>query len=157
MAEKYLVIVDVQNDFVTGALSTNEARAIVENVMRKAKNFSGGIVFTQDTHDEDYLNTQEGKLLPVPHCVKGTEGWRLIPELEALQKARSELVFEKPSFGSLELPLSVDSSCCAGVSPEKHKAALLAMASCQILIKNDMYAKDSTYIRNSSRRCKKVQ
>lgn len=174
---KCLIVIDMQNDFVTGSLGTKEAEAIVAGVVRKIKDFPGTVIFTQDTHTENYLDTQEGKRLPVKHCIKGTDGWRLIPELEAIQKKNSCPVFEKPSFGSVELaqfllekyekkelesvelvglctdicvisnallikaympelPVLADASCCAGVSPDKHEAALQTMESCQILLEN---------------------
>lgn len=171
--EKYLLVIDVQNDFVTGALGSREAVTAAEAVVKKAAEFKGNIVFTKDTHGEDYADTQEGKNLPVAHCIKGTKGWDLIPELKKLQDEKQYMVFEKPTFGSVdllnflvekyrknelesvelvglctdicvisnallikahmpELPVYVDASCCAGVTPEKHKAALLTMESCQI-------------------------
>ncbi len=98
---KLLVVVDMQNDFVTGPLGTPEAQAIAENVREKIlKEAKGGstIVYTMDTHGEDYLQTQEGKNLPVPHCQKGSDGWRLLPALEKLSEGHP--IFEKPSFGS---------------------------------------------------------
>lgn len=97
---KILVVVDMQNDFIDGALGTAEAVAIVPYVKRAVEAFDGKVIFTRDTHFEDYLNTQEGKNLPVPHCVKGTDGWQLRRELEALR--RTEAV-DKNTFGSKEL------------------------------------------------------
>jgi len=167
---KILVVVDMQNDFIDGALGTKEAIAIVPNVVEKIKNFDGDkIIFTRDTHEENYMETQEGKNLPVPHCIQGTNGWELNPEIEAL---RIEDAIDKPSFGSMELasylkeldgvesiefvglctdicvisnvmitkaalpevPVIVDASCCAGVTPESHKNALEAMKMCQVKI-----------------------
>lgn len=99
--KKLLVVVDMQNDFVTGCLGTKEAQAITGAVADYVKDFDGEIVFTRDTHGEDYMETQEGKKLPVPHCIKGSEGWEIVPELQpCAQKAR---VFDKPTFGSTEL------------------------------------------------------
>ena len=72
---KVLVAVDLQNDFVTGSLGTEEARAIVSAAAEKIKTFDGLVLFTRDTHGEDYLSTQEGRKLPVPHCIRNTEGW----------------------------------------------------------------------------------
>ena len=166
---KVLVVVDMQNDFIDGALGTKEAIAIVPNVVEKIKNFEGEIIYTRDTHEENYMDTQEGKKLPVPHCVRETEGWELNPEIEALRK---ENVIDKPSFGSMELasclkelediesiefvglctdicvisnvmitkaalpeiPVIVDASCCAGVTPESHRNALEAMKMCQVKV-----------------------
>lgn len=173
--QKILVVVDMQNDFVDGALGTKEARSIVENVVRKIKSYKGSKVFaTRDTHEENYLETSEGRHLPVPHCIRGTEGWNIKKEVEdALSEIGAEVI-DKPTFGSemlaqrlsdmaqkeeaeieliglctdicvvsnalllkAKLPesaIKVDASCCAGVSPESHKAALLTMKMCQIEI-----------------------
>lgn len=100
---KYLVVVDMQNDFVDGALGTKEAEAIVDSVAEYARNFDGTVVFTYDTHHENYMETQEGKNLPVPHCIKGTEGWALTPKLDNVRRALAAEVFEKPTFGSTAL------------------------------------------------------
>ena len=96
---KLLVVVDMQNDFVTGVLGTKEAQAIVEPMAEYIENFDGDVVFTLDTHDEDYLDTQEGQKLPVVHCVAGTDGWKIVPMLDKFNCHS----FEKPTFGSLEL------------------------------------------------------
>ena len=96
----YLIVVDMQNDFIDGALGTAEAQAIVEKVAEKIKGFDGKVIFTRDTHEEDYMETQEGANLPVPHCVKGTPGWEIRAELEAL---RTEPAVDKPTFGSVTL------------------------------------------------------
>lgn len=97
---KILVVVDMQNDFIDGALGTKEAVAIVPNVIEKIKNFDGKVIYTRDTHYENYMETQEGKNLPVPHCIKGTEGWDIRSEIDAL---RTEDAIDKPTFGSIEL------------------------------------------------------
>ncbi|MCD7732090.1 MAG: cysteine hydrolase [Oscillospiraceae bacterium] len=166
-----LIVIDMQNDFIDGALGTAEAVSIVPNVKKKVSEYlaSGGtVIYTRDTHTEDYLSTQEGKNLPVVHCVRGTEGWEIADGVYA----EGSTVVDKPSFGSTELPkvlagipnlesielvglctdicvisnamilkaafpevpITVDSSCCAGVSPESHENALKAMAVCQIKI-----------------------
>lgn len=99
---KYLIVVDMQNDFVDGALGTKEAVAIVPAVkerIEKALDAGETVIFTRDTHEENYLETQEGKLLPVKHCIRGTEGWEIIPEL----KHYAAKIFDKPTFGSREL------------------------------------------------------
>ncbi|MGI6094677.1 MAG: cysteine hydrolase family protein [Lachnospiraceae bacterium] len=171
--KKLLVIVDMQKDFVDGALGTKEAQAIVEPVaekIRREKANGAELVFTLDTHTEDYMNTQEGKHLPVIHCVKNTPGWMLTKRLQPL--AEGERILEKPTFGSMELagkvqqggydeieliglctdicvisnamlvkaaapevPVFVDASCCAGVTPQSHANALEAMKMCQIGIR----------------------
>lgn len=177
MAKKYLVVIDMQNDFVTDALGTAEAQAVRENVVRRVGDFAGEVLFTRDTHGADYLQTQEGRKLPVEHCIRGTAGWELIAELEKFRKREGCHVFEKNTFGSLELAqyllekyeagevesveliglctdicvvsnalllkaympeleIAVDASCCAGVTPDKHEAALETMESCQIDVIN---------------------
>ena len=98
---KYLIVVDMQNDFIDGALGTKEAVAIVPAVKEFVKNFEGEVIFTRDTHTEDYLNSQEGKNLPVSHCIKNTYGWEICPQLTELSKDKK--IFDKPSFGSVEL------------------------------------------------------
>lgn len=171
---KTLIVIDMQNDFVTGVLGTHEAQAIVPNVVKKIKEARENgtkVLFTKDTHYNDYLNSQEGKNLPVPHCIKGTKGHDLIPELRPYELPRA--VYEKETFGSFvlaydlevdygmedlgeielcgvctdicvisnallikarcpEVRIKVDASCCAGVTPEKHRSALEVMKSCQI-------------------------
>ena len=171
---KLLVVVDMQNDFIDGSLGTPEAQAIVENVKNKIREYDQADIYvTMDTHTPDYLKTQEGKNLPVVHCVRGTEGWQLREEIrELLPDAK---IYEKPAFGSLELardlaavsaneeteielvglctdicvvsnaliikaampevPVSVDASCCAGVTPASHQAALETMKMCQVAVK----------------------
>ena len=98
----FLIVVDMQNDFIDGALGTPEALAIVPKVAKKIKGFGGKVIFTRDTHGEDYLDTQEGRLLPVRHCIKGADGWQIRAELEALG---AEDVIDKPAFGSPELAM----------------------------------------------------
>lgn len=95
-----LVVVDMQNDFIDGALGTAEAVAIVPKVKEKIENFPGQVIFTRDTHQADYLSTQEGRRLPVPHCIQGSEGWQIRPELDVLRKT---VPVDKPGFGSLAL------------------------------------------------------
>ncbi len=161
---KTLIVVDMQKDFVDGALGSKEAVAIVENVKAKiAKYRENGdeMIFTRDTHQADYMSTNEGKYLPVEHCIEGSEGWKIIPELEV----KDAPVINKPTFGYLswkdyeleeveliglctdicvvsnaliikaqfpEIKVSVDASCCAGVTPESHEAALTTMKMCQV-------------------------
>ena len=95
-----LIVVDMQNDFIDGTLGTTEAVAIVPYVKNLIENFDGKVFFTRDTHFEDYMQTQEGKNLPVPHCIKGTDGWQIRPELDALRKTEA---IDKLTFGSSEL------------------------------------------------------
>ena len=97
--KKILIVIDMQNDFIDGALGTKEAEAIVENVKAKIKTYPKGAVFaTMDTHGPDYLTTQEGRNLPVEHCIRGTAGWWIRPDIaELLEGAR---IYEKPTFGS---------------------------------------------------------
>lgn len=161
----------MQRDFIEGALGTPEAVAIVPAVIEKIKEYENSgdlIIYTKDTHREDYMNTREGRHLPVPHCIKGTAGHDIPDEI----LRGHDLIFEKPTFGSLELSdylenidfdeveligictdicvvsnamlikarfpereVSVDPSCCAGVTPETHEAAITTMKMCQINIK----------------------
>ncbi|MBQ9938377.1 MAG: cysteine hydrolase [Oscillospiraceae bacterium] len=172
---KLLIVVDMQNDFIDGALGTPEAVAIVPAVAEKIAEYRQNgdtVIFTRDTHFDNYMSTQEGANLPVPHCIKDTDGWNISP---ALDVDDSEII-DKPSFGSLELAefvcemnsdvggfegieliglctdicvisnamilkatlpevkITVDASCCAGVTPESHTNALSAMKMCQISV-----------------------
>ena len=166
---KYLIVVDMQNDFIDAALGTAEAVAIVPAVKKKINDFDGKIIFTQDTHFEEYMNTQEGKFLPIPHCIKGTDGWKIRQELLDAAAGKDIEIVEKFTFGSdklpsmikdpesieviglctdicvvsnalilkafyPEVPISLDPACCAGVTPDKHNAAIEVMRSCQINI-----------------------
>lgn len=97
--KKLLVVVDMQNDFIDGALGTAEAVLIVDNVKKLIEDYDGDVVFTRDTHEKEYLKTQEGKNLPVEHCIKGTHGWDISPALNTSGKR----IFDKPTFGSTEL------------------------------------------------------
>lgn len=175
-----LIVVDMQRDFVTGALGTSEAAAIVPAVaarIRRARQEGTQVLLTLDTHEEDYRSTREGRLLPVPHCIRGTEGWALVPEVAA-ECARGMISFEKPTFGSTalmrhvsemasrrgapdgkgmtielcgvctdicvvsnalllkaalpEADLVVDAALCAGVTPQRHEAALETLRACQV-------------------------
>ena len=171
---KVLIVVDMQKDFIDGALGTAEAVKIVPKVIEKIKTYPKNAVYaTRDTHKENYFDTQEGKLLPVKHCIKGTEGWEIRPEIaELIPKSH---IIDKPTFGSEklaakmkslaekdpeleiellglctdicvvsnallikaaipEVKISVDAACSAGVTPEKHNAALETMKSCQIYV-----------------------
>ena len=98
--QKVLLVIDMQNDFIDGALGTKEAVAIVPAVKKKIEEFDGTVLFTRDTHFENYMETQEGRNLPVPHCIKGTDGWQIRPELDAL---RTTDAIDKVTFGSSEL------------------------------------------------------
>ena len=100
---RYLIVVDMQKDFIDGALGTAEAVRILLAVVQAVSDFDGTVLFTRDTHGEDYLSTQEGKNLPVPHCIKGTDGWQLAEELQGFADAKGCRIFDKPAFGSLEL------------------------------------------------------
>lgn len=97
--QKILVVVDMQNDFIDGALGSAEAKEIVPYVVERVKSFDGRVIFTRDTHENDYLQTQEGTKLPVPHCIRDTQGWEICPEL--LPYAHE--IIDKPTFGSVAL------------------------------------------------------
>ena len=162
--KKTLIVVDMQNDFISMALGTKEAMAIVPNVKAKIEEYKRNgdeIIFTRDTHSRDYLDTPEGKKLPVPHCIKGTKGWEIA---DGLYIDGSKII-DKPNFGwpnwkdeTLEdveiiglctdicvvsnaliikatfpnANVKVDRNCCAGVTPDSHDAALKTMQMCQI-------------------------
>lgn len=166
--KRTLIVVDMQNDFIDMALGTKEAVAIVPRVKAKIEEYAKSgdeIIYTRDTHEENYLETPEGKKLPVPHCIKGTKGWEIA---DGLYKDGAKII-DKPTFGwkhweaeSLEdveiiglctdicvvsnaliikaafpdANVSVDASCCAGVTPETHNAALSTMKMCQIEVKD---------------------
>lgn len=100
---RLLVVVDMQNDFVTGALANPDAEKIIPGIAEYIENFDGDVVFTRDTHLDDYMETQEGKKLPVPHCICGAEGWEIVPELRKYEKISGITPFNKPTFGSTEL------------------------------------------------------
>lgn len=174
--KKVLFVIDMQVDFVTGALANEEAKKIIDKIADKIKAYQDAgdyVFFTKDTHGANYMETQEGRLLPVVHCIQDTEGWEIVEGLRDF--ATEENTLNKPSFGSLELPkwvykktdgkfeemefcgvctdicvisnamvmkaafpelaLTIDGSCCAGVTPESHQTALNAMAACQMIIK----------------------
>ncbi len=169
---RVLIIVDMQNDFIDGSLGTKEAQVIVPKVIEKIQEYRNNgesVIFTRDTHYENYLSTNEGKHLPVEHCIKGTEGWQIRNELGV---RASDRIIDKESFGYIdwksvldcigftaddiielvglctdicvvsnalilkalypEVQIAVDGACCAGVTPETHKAALETMKMCQI-------------------------
>lgn len=181
---KILIVVDMQNDFITGSLGTPEAQAIVPKVIEKIKDWDGNIICTMDTHAIDYLATTEGTKLPMAHCIKYTDGWYIAKDISALLAKENVTQIEKPTFGSKDLfirlqnaidgmstvnpiiikeiqliglctdicvvsnallakaffpevPIIVDASCCAGTTPENHKAALQTMKCCQIDIINE--------------------
>ncbi len=104
MSKKVFIVIDMQNDFVYDALGSNDAKSIVSNVVKSvldAKDENCEIIFTRDTHDSDYLSSREGKFLPITHCIKDTRGWQIIDEL--LPFVNDATVFDKPTFGSVEL------------------------------------------------------
>ena len=168
---KFLIVVDMQVDFTTGSLGSPHAAAIIPHVVEKVKAFDGKVIFTRDTHGENYLQTQEGTKLPVVHCIKDTDGWQICEELRPFV----DTVIDKETFGSMDLPqllrqmgepidsitlcglctdicvisnamivkaafpevpVSVDATCCAGVTEESHRTALDAMRAVQIEITN---------------------
>ena len=172
--EKILIVVDMQNDFIDGTLGTAEAQNIIPAVVKEIESFEGDVYATFDTHSRDYLETCEGRNLPVVHCIEGTNGWNINEAVLKKNKKNGYTPVLKPSFGSLTLPqlikqnhnvnnmaieligvctdicvvsnalilkanfpeveISVNSSCCAGVTPESHKSALDTMKSCQIKV-----------------------
>lgn len=106
--KKILVVVDMQNDFIDGALGTSEAQAIVSKVEGKIRDFDGEIYYTRDTHQQNYLETMEGRNLPVKHCIEYTDGWRIKTEIMAASEGKKVIVIDKPTFGSMELIEIID-------------------------------------------------
>ncbi len=104
---KLLVVIDMQEDFTYGALHNDEAIAVIPKVVEKVKNYDGMVVFTRDTHTPEYMDTQEGRKLPVVHCVKDTRGWEIVEPLQKLVDENHYKVFDKPAFGSVELMQAV--------------------------------------------------
>ncbi|MEG2083394.1 MAG: isochorismatase family protein, partial [Oscillospiraceae bacterium] len=102
--KRLLLVIDMQNDFINGTLGTNEASAIVDKVVAKIQGFDGEIMYTKDTHTVDYMKTCEGRNLPVQHCIKGTDGWRLQPDIEKVFLDLQCEGVEKGTFGSKDLP-----------------------------------------------------
>lgn len=100
-----LIVVDMQNDFIDGALGTPEAQSIVPGVIRRIQEFDGDVLYTRDTHFANYMQTQEGKNLPVLHCIQGTRGWELQTAMEQLRLERDSQVLDKLTFGSRDLPV----------------------------------------------------
>lgn len=180
--KKITIVIDMQNDFLTGALANPDAVSIIPSVIEEIKT-ADFVVYTRDTHGSDYSETQEGKKLPVPHCIEQTWGWNIVEELMprnigSVINAGNWVIFNKPSFGYVniwsnevfsnlvnedghgvevtfcgtctdicvisnalivksiypEMVVNVKADACAGLTPEKHKAALEVMSSCQINI-----------------------
>lgn len=107
MGQSILVVVDMQNDFIDGVLGTKEAVSITSHVLDIVRSFKGRVVFTQDTHFDNYLSTQEGRFLPVVHCIENTFGWELQRDLKAWQSTHRAPVFKKITFGSTDLATQV--------------------------------------------------
>nr|WP_318685726.1 isochorismatase family cysteine hydrolase [uncultured Acetatifactor sp.] len=107
MDRRYLIVVDMQKDFIDGALGTDQALEILPKVVEKIKSFPGTVIYTQDTHGSDYLSTQEGKILPVEHCIKGTEGWKLADPVRELCERKKAEIYEKDTFGCRKLAMEM--------------------------------------------------
>ena len=103
MAKKILVVIDMQNDFTYGALKNQDAIDVIPLIEKKLSSYDGEVYFTMDTHGDDYMNTQEGRKLPVPHCIKGTEGWQIVDSLKKYCEDNNCKVYEKPTFGCVKL------------------------------------------------------
>ena len=102
--KRFLVAVDLQKDFVDGALGSPEAVAMIPAAAKKIRGFDGEIFVTLDTHFENYMETAEGKKLPVPHCIKGTPGWELDRKIKKALEKKSYVAVEKNTFGSVRMP-----------------------------------------------------
>ena len=177
--KKITIVIDMQNDFLTGALANPDAVNIIPSVLEEIKK-ADYVMYTRDTHSKNYLETQEGKNLPVPHCIEGTHGWQVVDDLDPhnITDIKMWHIVNKPTFGDVniwmdmyfadlvnwngedvevtfcgtctdicvvsnamivkslypELVVNVKADACAGLTPEKHKAALDVMSSCQINI-----------------------
>ena len=99
--KKAFIVIDMQKDFVDGALANADAQAIVTPIAERVLRYDGDIIATRDTHGADYLSSPEGKKLPVPHCIQGTDGWEIVTEIAAALEKRKALVLDKPTFGYL--------------------------------------------------------
>jgi nicotinamidase-related amidase len=132
-----LVVVDMQKDFVDGALGTPEAVCIIPKVAEKIRNFEGIIFVTMDTHHIDYLYTTEGRNLPVPHCIKGTPGWTLHDDIAAALEGKTYTMVEKPTFGSVELPELVESA----VGPGQFTVELVGLCTDICVVSNALLLK----------------
>ncbi|MBR2023450.1 MAG: cysteine hydrolase [Clostridia bacterium] len=99
--KKVLIVIDMQNDFVCGTLANPQAQSIVDGIVKRIDEFDGDVIATRDTHREDYLTTTEGKHLPVTHCVKGTNGWEIVPAIAQALQRRNAVILDKPTFGYL--------------------------------------------------------
>ena len=135
--KKILVVVDIQNDFVDGALGSAEAIAIVDNAANKIKNFDGDIFVTYDTHYDNYMETLEGKKLPVPHCIKGTQGWELNPKIADALNGKEYKTVEKLTFGSVELPSLIKES----TGDEKAEITLIGLCTDICVVSNALLLK----------------
>ncbi len=172
-----LIVIDIQNDFVDGSLGTKEAVQAADRAAEAIMRFDGSIIVTMDTHGQNYLETAEGKKLPVLHCIRMTKGWQLNEKIQSALTQKDYRIIEKGTFGSVdlvteigrmldedkelkvrllglctdicvvsnalllkahfpELCIEVDASCCAGVTPATHQAALETMKMCQIEVLN---------------------
>jgi len=135
--KKILIVVDMQNDFIDGSLGTTEAQAIVKKAAEKIKSFEGEIIVTLDTHFENYMETSEGKKLPVPHCIRGTAGHRLNHKIENALSGKSYTTVEKLTFGSKELPKTVE----AIVSDEEYTVEMIGLCTDICVISNALLLK----------------
>ncbi len=135
--KKILIVVDIQNDFVDGALGTPEALAIVDNAAKKIKNFDGDIFVTYDTHYDNYMDTLEGKKLPVPHCIKGTKGWELNSKIAAALSHKDYKAVEKLTFGSVDLPQLVKEK----IGDQKAEITLIGLCTDICVVSNALLLK----------------
>ena len=178
--KKVLIVIDMQNDFVSGSLANPAAQAIVSLIAQKIRSFDGDVIATRDTHFSDYLSTSEGKNLPVLHCVAETNGWRIVDEIANAIKEKPHRYINKTTFGNVlwfdlendgwnfdeygyeeaevvgtctdicvvsnvlilkalypDLKIKVHANLCAGLTEEKHLAALEVMKSCQVEVVYD--------------------
>lgn len=137
--DSFLVVIDMQNDFIDGALGTAQAQACIENASKRISSFSGEVFVTFDTHGDNYLKTQEGIKLPVPHCIKGATGWELNSEISHALQNKNYIAIEKPSFGSLELAQKIKEAS----KSDKIEIYLLGLCTDICVVSNALVLKSS--------------
>jgi nicotinamidase-related amidase len=137
---KVLVVVDIQKDFVDGALGSKEAQEMIPFAVRKIKAFDGDIFVTLDTHTSEYMNTAEGRKLPVPHCIKGTDGWELNGDIKEVLRGKQYTEVEKNTFGSVDLPALIKKT----VGEEEFNIELIGLCTDICVVSNALLLK-ATY------------
>ena len=133
---KVLIVVDMQNDFVDGVLGSKEAVSMIDTAVETITSFDGKVFYTQDTHGEDYLDTEEGRHLPVVHCIKGSQGWKIHPKIEKALLLKDATGIEKSTFGSEKLMGIIEKEV-----PNVESITLIGICTDICVISNAMLAK----------------